>query len=345
MKTNILKKFMVVLIGSILVSTSFAWYFDFSHSPISDLKIINKELSNWNRAIWYSWKTSQYINKVPLSDINTFFSTLWYFKFFKYSHFWTQGSFDDLRNEDLDFSDLAWKKLRYPIVWAYLWDYVVLFIYKESLTPYQKKVIWNYYNYDWLEVQKYKNWYKTKIMVYDSYFFTYDFPKYYKMLTTLNKSLSVLNFQVWQNPLDKYNVEWFSDDVMQLEVKIWSTLRWILASMNSDEDDTGTIVSNTIQYGEDYQKDVEMMDSLTDLYDSVKYYYKITWRLPEDLWSMQPNFIDITALNQYNHQINYERVNVHCYKIWFKPFSSSFKRIYSSQVSKTWYWYSNSCVQ
>lgn len=346
MLSNLIKKLFVIFTWSvILFSSSLAWYYSFSHSPISNLDIYDKELKNWKKAYIYKWNSSIDLNKVLLSDISFLFNQLWYFKFFKYSHFWRAGSFDQLNNGEIDLSDLAWEKLDYPVVWAFIWDYVILLFHKNLLTEDQQDLIWRYYNYDDVEIEKYRNnWYKTKVRVEDTYFYTYDFQKYFKMLSDLNKSLWVINFQVGQNPLDKYDIDDFSDDLLQVEVLIWNKVRGILLSM-SQRNDENYMTSNASIYWKEYQKDIELMDNLMWLYDSVRYFYNITWKLPEDLGSMQPSFIDITTLNPHSHQVDYTRVNKTCFKVWFKPFSAAFRKTYSSQMNKTWYWYSNFCVE
>lgn len=341
-----LKTFISILIT--LVSGFFvvnASSYSFTYFPVDDFDYYTKNLSNWMEVLKYSWETDETITKVDMSDIENDIKAIWYFKYFRISYYWEDSAFDELRNSDLDFTNLAGYKLDYPIVQYYLWDYLVVMIYNQLLTSNEKEIIWNYYNYDGIEFTKKWKWYKTKIKVDEKYYKTYDSIKYYNIYKKFIKSFKVTTFQIWQNPFDKYEIDNISNDLLQIEILNWYTIKGIILSLSTIWESKNVIVSWWSTYWKQYQFDQAMYENFYEISSAISYFYKIVWEMPLDLWSLFPNFLDITSINKYSHKLKYEIVDDFCYKIGFVPKSVDFKNQYSSYIDVNWYLFSNYCVR
>ena len=335
----------ILLASSILFwSTAFWVSYNFSNYPAKIYSWdINSYIKDWFKYLKYFWNTTFYWKKIDISPFINYINTLDNVRFMKLSYYWN----DVLRraeNDEIDLDYLDNTRLRYPIWGVYVWDYLVMFIYKNSLNEEDKNTIWEYYNSNDLIFIKKWNWYITKIYNYKTTnSFSYEVSKYSSVLKSLYNNYKLLNFQVGQNPFDKYKIENFWDDILQLEVKLGEKLRGIVLSLQKIYSLVPT--KNEQIFWQKYVKDGQIMRKLVNLYDEIENYYETMDWLPADLGSLYPNFYDITALNDYNHTIKYKKINYNCFKIWFKPKSKDFKRLFSFEINNDWYRFSKFCLK
>jgi len=331
-----------LIIWIFMLSSSFWIYYEFTNFPMSD-KTIKYSNEEGNDYIVYQWKSSVEWRKVKFSEIEELINKVWYFKFFKFSYFWN-NTLNKIVDENIDLSYLDWVKLTYPIAWYIAKNKFTFMIPQQLINQYDKRIIWNHYQSDSILINKLWPNYFIKINVDEPLSFAYDHSTYFQALKKINKDYGIINFQVGQNPFDRYDIENFSDDFIHIEAFNYTKVVWIIMSLKKEYSlDTTT---NEELYSEDYSLDEQTMKNLTNLYEPIKNYYKYMRWVPNDLWSLDVQFTDLTDINPYERTLKYTKVSNKCYKVWFKPISSEFKATFKKSIDKNGYWISSQfCVK
>lgn len=331
----------VLIIMSVLIWFTHGLFYDFQNFPVINKKV--NTYKKWDyKILKYTWVATIAWYKLKLNDIEKIMKPDWYFKFLKYSYYW-KDTFFLIKDNNIDLSYLDNSKLVIPIISYYIWNELRFIVFNWLLTPEDQDIIWDHYKADKFSIQTYKKryviTYKTKVEVKN----IYDYKKYYNTMVTLAQNDSVVNFQVWQNPLKNYLIEWYWDDLIQLEVIKDGKLTWMILSMPIKK--ANNIIPSWTDFWPNYQKDKEITEQLLRLYEPIKFYYQYNWYIPTDLWSLYPVFMDITALNIYDHKLYYEPINKFCWNVWFKPISDMYVNNHSREMNNKWYWYVNMCVK
>ena len=317
------------------------WYsqtYNFSHFPAWNLSYWETS-SNWFSVLQYRWNSSLDKTNVSISEIENVIRNIWEIWFMKYSYYW-RNEFRNKHDNNIDLRNLDREKLEYPVLAITNRNNFIIFIHSNNLSNNQKNIIWNRYQSEkWFIINKYwNNWYILRQTSASESQRVYYYKDYFKTLKDLRWD-SLANFQVWQNPYQNYRISDFSDNILQVWIVQNWQLRWLILDLQKR---MPWIEQWWSKYWQEFQRDESIMKKIVDLYYNVRNYRRTMWGLPQDLWSLHPNFIDITRFNRYYHDLKFERTNNLCYKAWFKPKSEDFKRLFSQEIN-WWYWETEVC--
>jgi hypothetical protein len=231
------------------------------------------------------------------------------------------------------------EKHEYPIIWFFVWNKLILFIEENLIKETDKETIWLLYESDEIRIMKAWNWYNTELDVWEFDWITYKFTTYWNMFKKLFYKGKVVNFQIWWNPLNTYDIDYLNNktNILQLDVIVKDKLKWLIISLNK------SYVSN-IKYDKNYYQDEYLMEEISYMYTSVNNYYKYMFTIPESINSMAlMGFYDTSVLSKYWHEIKYIQKDLFCYKVWFKPNSSTFKKL--NKIDSQWFYMNEFCIK
>ncbi len=318
--------------------------YSFWHYPVSNIYMSYH--SGNHPYLKYEWAVSttpRKITSATLDEVFDFVQDTWYFKYLKFSYYW-DSTLDKIDNGDIDLTYLSKKKLQYPIVAVYQKKDVLVFIHKNNLREQDQDTIWrNYYEND-LKITRLWSWYVVYLpTAKDTGSFTYDEDRYLKIFRKLYSNYTLLNYQVWENPFQTYYVEDFGNDILQMEIKKWNNLIWLIMSLENDYHTPS--VSKSVTYGRTYTNDDTMHDNLQQVFDAVKKFRTQAGSLPDSLGTLNPQYIDFRSINPYNYDLKYYKTSTVCYKVGFKPTSTDFKSYYADSINAEGYFMWEYCVR
>ena len=312
------------------MSLSFCWNYNFFHWPSLGKVNVKGGKFRWYKYLYYSWKIKQFkFKKIDYSLIFSKLKSIKYLSFFRFSYF-NKWIFSNFKDKKFDFSYLDWKKLKYPVVTVWVNNNLIVFVPSGLLKEQDKDKLWDRYtSLSWFRIVKYKNFY---IFIKDNvnFDFLFDIRKYINVLSKLQwRQYKIITLQIWQNPFSKVKIDNFSKDILWIELVKDNKLVWLIIDFIKEV--------NIFLYSEDFFKDVEMSKKIIGLFDKIVSFYKMMWAVPQDLWSLFPNYLDITTFNPYWYKLEYKVVGLRQVEICFRPKSQEFKSLYWFEL-KNWYW-------
>lgn len=314
-------------------------FYKFSHFPANNFEFEEFYEKNYN-ILKYSWNTNGSSNKkINLSDIQDVinsFPYIWYMQYTYYQRYW----FENTKDNNLDLTNLHRTKLNYPIFSiAYEKNYIS-FISINNLNDQQINTIWEKYQFEsWSIISKYlDDWFIIRQNSPKDVSYVYEYEKYFDILQKFIEK-NLVNYQIWQNPFWYHEINDFSDNIIQIWTLKNNKLNWIILDLKKN---MPWILVSVEKYWQNYLRDEIMMQNIQNLYFNVKKYKETMWWLPQDLWSLNPNFLDITSFNDYYHKLKFTKESNLCYSAWFIPKSNDFKRLFSFEI-KWEYWMSYVC--
>lgn len=330
-------KKIIFLMSIVFILSWYANWQSFSHFPATEISHKNRTV-NWYNIISYEWRATSSRLKINLNEIEDIVKNIWNIWFLKYSYYW-RNEFYNIYDNNLNLRNLWERKLNYPIIAFSYENNFIMLIPRENLNNSQINVIKNEYISGNFSVIKYwNNWYilKQKTNRNPERYFYYE--EYFSTLKTLSR-LNLVNFQLWQNPFRRYSLRNFSNSFIQVEIINNWKLNWIIMDLyrRLEISQPGSVV-----YWQEYYRDELMMINIVSLYYSVRNYKNTMWWIPNDIWAMHPNFLDITNFNKYYHNVSYIKTNNLCYEAWFIPKSNEFKNKFKNEIIN-WYWISKNC--
>lgn len=345
-----MKKFLL-FVSIIFAFWSFcsAVTYNFSHYPVTNYKVDTHKKTSSREYYKYSGKSNFKPVYLDIGEIDQLVKDKGYFKYFRYAYY-HKRLFDTFKDSKLNISRLWNTKLDYPVGVVYVWDYLYIFIYYKNFTLRELDIIDDYYI--WSNFALKAEWRRitTRLKINKSTkvdYRPYQYKKYFKPMKNLIDKQPVVEVQMWQNPLDIYNL-WdnFGDYFIQYSTVQWWLMKWILVSMRSlFRGESYQSSSNTTTKDANYVKDVHMMKNLQSLYEAVNDYYNNTLALPKWITTLVPNYLSLESFNYYNHKLKYQITSSFCFKAWMLPLSNDFKKEYSTQVWSDGYIYVNYCIK
>ncbi len=332
-------KKIILLAALIFLGITFGKAYNFTTYPAKNIWKSSTQVENYEAIVFQGENISPRDNVLNISEVVPFLEKLWEFWFLKYWYHW-ENTFSEINDDYLDLSNLDNKKLSYPIIWFSYWKNALFFVHQKNLTSYQRNEIEEEYAGSWFRIIQYTN---------DLYIIskaTDDLPEYrfltseYLPLLKNYKNPNLLNFQLWENPLNPYDLNDFQPSFLQLEIVRNSELRWFILGLKP-------IPSTPTTWGkrfwQEFHRDEETLHDLLWLYESVADFRRTFGWLPEDLNSLHPRYLDITAFNRYHRETMYEKEEPFCFRVGFKPQSQDFKRLFSFEINEDWFWETKFC--
>lgn len=321
---------------------SLALYYDFSHYPTKYTEKITPYIKNWYEYLKYDWDADFHPRICDLSIPLKYLENIGYFKFLKFWYYWEDALWR-IKDEKIDLDYLQDRKLFYPILWVYTKDYILIFIHERQIKYEDRKRIWYNYVSEDLRIQKEWRWYITSLYTTKkTWGFNYDSSKYVNLLEKLYEYYDLITFQMWQNPYNRYDIQGYTDNFLQVELFSYGELRGIIISLKKMF--SLSVDPTEWDYWESYKQDEWIMNKLLYLRDNIESYYIMMWWIPDNITSLSPNFLDISSLNKYSHELLYQRKNSSCYKIWFKPKSFWFKKYFWYEINSDGFWTESFCL-
>ncbi len=323
----------------LFISDVFAWNVNFDHFPATNITH-NIKTHNWYNVLSYRWDAISAKKNINLNELRPLIQQRWYFWFMKYSYYWRYELLDT-KDKNINLSRLWRKKLNYPMVGITQGDKFLLFIPSWNLSDSQIETIWQNYESEnkKFKIRKYpSNWYILSQTAPRNPIRTFEYQEYFDTLKDLSW-LHLVNFQVWQNPYWEYDIANFSDKFIQVEIIQNWQLRGIILDLLRT---TQRVIVEEPQQPDYYRHDKHIMEEMKSLYYNIREYKKSKHWLPQDLWSLYPNFLDITRINRYYHTLMSQKTSNLCFKVWFQPKSIDFNQKYSSEI-QDWYWTTEFC--
>lgn len=338
------KKIFTFALIFISISSVFGLEYDFSHFPSDiDSEKTTYKIKKDFQYLRYEWKTYEKSKNVDISPIIKYIKNIGYFNFFKISHYWDRWP-DRINDNKIDLDYLTEKKLKYPIAGLHVRDKIIFFIYEDLISNQDKEKIGQKYQSDEMGIAKYQNWYIT----YINYSFDSNFPYQAKEYTDLIQNMYqkwAVNLQLGQNPYDMYDIDGFSNNIIQLELAPEDKLIGLILSLKKQYTPT---LDTSYKHKRKYKEDIQMVNKLRRVYDVMQKHYKDTGFLPKtqsgltrlnQMWYA----FNTTELTKHRHQLTYNRLNYRCYKIGFQPKSKVFKKIQKFNINDG-YWIWKYCI-
>lgn len=329
----------------ILSSIGCAFADDFTTFPGSNYSDAYKTINN-HKAVKYKKESVSYstinftthaYNTVRTAGVDLSWETC----FYRSSHYW-KDTFENIKNEDIDLSYLDSHKLNKKITWFEYYGNLIYFVHEDLIEDDDQDEIGRKYLSSQFNIIKEWDYYmiatKKGNMACRTHYTIKD-------LLGIDKAISwykVLTFQVGSNPYDKYKFdeEGFNTYYLQLEfIKNWDLQGFIIGLFNLEDLNP----YQTHHYGKTFDKDNEMRGKMLDLIWSVESYYEDMWWLPNTINSMYPNWVSYEFI-WHNYEVKYETIDDECFKVYFKPKSYDFRKVYGFEMNGEWRWYTY-CVK